>query len=75
MKDLHKILQDITQLTLKIETDYPELYRSLDENPLTLPVDSHPEIDKNVMQVYLKSLKEVLEHYVEEQKIEQDNRN
>jgi len=69
MKDLQDILQEITQLTLKIETDYPELYRSLDENPLTLPVESHPEINKQVMQIYLKSMKEVLEHYIEEQKI------
>jgi len=65
MKDLHNILDKITQLTLNIETNYPELYRTLDENPMTLPVTSHPHIDKKVMQEYLESLKELLEHHLE----------
>ena len=50
MKDLHIIFREITQLTTNIETNYPELYRSLDENPMSLPVSKHPHIDKNVMQ-------------------------
>ncbi|MRH99188.1 hypothetical protein GH721_01465 [Kriegella sp. EG-1] len=69
MKSLHKILNEITQLTTDIETNYPELYRSLNENPMTLPVSPHPQIDKNVMQEYLESLKQLLEHYLDEQKI------
>jgi len=72
MKELHKILNEITQLTTSIETDYPELYRSLDENPMTLPVSKHPHIDKIVLQDYLDSLKELLEHYVEEEKIKNE---
>ncbi|MDO6472577.1 hypothetical protein [Maribacter sp. 1_MG-2023] len=66
MKQLHKILNEITALTLNIETNYPELYRSLDENPLTLPVSQHPHMDKVVMQEYLESLKQILNHYLEE---------
>jgi hypothetical protein len=69
MKDLQKILQEITDVTLNIETNYPELYRSLDENPLTLPVSKHPHMDKKVLEEYLDSLKELLENYVEEEKI------
>lgn len=69
MKDLHNILQEITKVTTNIETNYPELYRSLDENPMTLPVSQHPHMDKVVLQEYLASLKELLEHYVEEEKI------
>lgn len=67
MKELHKILNEITQLTTDIETNYPELYRTLDENPMTLPVVNHPHMDKQVMQEYLKNLKELLEHYVAEE--------
>ncbi|MBJ2175652.1 hypothetical protein JBL43_15475 [Aureibaculum sp. A20] len=67
MKDLHTILKEITKLTLNIEMNYPELYRSLDENPMTLPVTSHPHIDKKVMQEYLEGLKELLERYVAEE--------
>jgi len=68
MKDLHQILNKITQLTLNIETNYPELYRSLDENPMTLPISSHPHIDKKIMQEYLESLQQLLEHHLETHK-------
>ncbi|WP_047244866.1 hypothetical protein [Maribacter thermophilus] len=70
MKNLQKILNEITQLTTRIETDYPELYRSLDENPMTLPVSKYPHMDKVVMQEYLQSLKQLLEHYIDEHKAE-----
>ncbi|SFR77909.1 hypothetical protein [Maribacter stanieri] len=68
MKQLHKILNEITELTLNIETNYPELYRSLDENPLTLPVIQHPHMDKEIMHEYLESLKQLLNHYLDEHK-------
>lgn len=68
MKDLNHILNKITELTLNIETNYPELYRTLDENPMTLPETSHPHIDKNVLQNYLDSLTQLLEHHLEMQK-------
>ncbi|AUC75390.1 MULTISPECIES: hypothetical protein [unclassified Olleya] len=67
MKDLQQVLTDITQLTGNIETNYPELYRSLDENPLTLPMSKHPHMDKKVMTDYLEGLKQLLNHYIEEE--------
>ncbi|MEP2278608.1 hypothetical protein [Maribacter sp.] len=70
MKQLHKVLNEITQLTSNIETNYPELYRSLDENPMTLPVSQHLHMDKVVMQEYLENLKQMLHHYLEEHKAE-----
>ena len=69
MKSLQNILTEISALTLNIETNYPELYRSLDENPMTLPVSQHPHLDKVVIEEYLTGLKELLEHYVEEENI------
>jgi hypothetical protein len=42
---------------LEIETDFPELYRFLDENPITIPIDRYPQINKKVLQDYLQSLK------------------
>ncbi len=68
MKNLHDILTEITQLTTNIETNYPELYRSLDENPMTIPISDHPHIDKRIMQEYLESLKQLLEHHLETHK-------
>jgi hypothetical protein len=68
MKELHTILQEITELTTNIETDYPELYRSLEENPITIPASSQPDVDKVVMQDYLESLKQLLMHHLETHK-------
>ncbi len=68
MKNLHSILTEITQLTTNIETNYPGLYRTLDENPMTIPVSDHPHIDKMIMQEYLESLKQLLEHHLETHK-------
>lgn len=65
MKNLRKLLTEITQLTTNIETNYPELYRSLDENPLTIPETDHPHIDKQIMESYLESLKQLLKHHLE----------
>ena len=70
MKEIKTLLQEITDLTYKIETTYPELYRYLDENPLTLPVSSHPHIDKAVLQEYLQALRELLRHHLETHKTE-----
>jgi len=69
--ELHKIVNEITQLTTNMETNYPELYRSLGENPMTLPTSQNPQMDIVVMQEYLDSLKELLESYVlcEEERI------
>ncbi|WP_111707662.1 hypothetical protein [Lutibacter citreus] len=69
MKDLHQIQNEITELTTRIETNYPELYRSLDENPITLSVSEYPQINKKVMEDYLQTLKDILKHYLEELKI------
>ncbi|MBC8755893.1 hypothetical protein H2O64_14540 [Kordia sp. YSTF-M3] len=67
-KDLHQILNEIIQLTTNIEANYPELYRTLDENPMTLPVINNPHIDKKIMQEYLESLKQLLWHHLETHK-------
>ena len=65
MKELTSLLAEITEVTNKIESEYPELYQFLDENPMTLPAEVHPEIDWAVMQEYLESLKKMLAGYLE----------
>lgn len=65
MKNLQNILQEITQLTTNIETNYPELYRYLDEIPLMLPTMDKPHMDKQVLESYLKSLEQLLRHHLE----------
>ena len=65
MTDLNTILKDISEITYTIETEYPELYKYLDEEPITLPAYEHPSMDKRLMKEYLKDLKALLEHYIE----------
>jgi hypothetical protein len=50
MANLKNILTEITQLTNNIETNYPELYRFIDENPMTIPSSNHPQITKEIME-------------------------
>ena len=68
MNNLKNILTEITQLTCNIETNYPELYRTLNENPMTIPSTKHPHINKEIMEDYLESLKQILKHYLETHK-------
>jgi hypothetical protein len=63
MSNLQNILTEITNLTYKIETEYPELYKYLEEDPLTIPNMAHPDTDKKAMQAYLDDLKQMLKQY------------
>ncbi len=65
MNNLKNLIAEITRITTKIETEHPELYRYLDENPMTLPAMGHPEIDKMVLEEYLQSLRQQLKHFLE----------
>ncbi|WP_372793973.1 hypothetical protein [Lutibacter sp.] len=65
MNNLQSILNEISQLIKTIETNYPELYQFLDENPTTIPSEKNPTIDKKVLQEYLESLKQLLKHHIE----------
>ena len=56
MKDVHKLMNEIVQLTSNIETNYPEVYKYLDENPITIPANGKT-IDAKELTDYLNSLK------------------
>ncbi len=57
MKALTQTLQEIATLTAKIETDYPDLYEYLEENPLTIPNGQGAAIPDDRFASYLESLK------------------
>jgi len=63
MKTTQHLLQDISTFTLKIENNYPELYKFLDEEPITIPNVQHPHIDYNVLKDYLMGLKILVKKY------------
>jgi len=63
MKPLTKILSKISHLIRYIETDYPELYQHLDENPVTLSNNEGSKMDVDSMENYLETLKSILHNY------------
>lgn len=64
MKTIQDIENRILTLTTSIEVNYPALYASLNENPITIPSQIHPEISIEVMENYLQSLKDILKEYI-----------
>ncbi len=63
MENLGTVLSEIVALTTTIETDYPELYRFLDEEPVTLLTEREVPIDQQTMQANLQSSKQLLKIY------------
>ncbi|NKI25785.1 hypothetical protein HCG49_04330 [Arenibacter sp. 6A1] len=68
MDKLQRILTEITQLTNTIKADHPQLYKFLDEDPVTIPTKDHPDITLKVMKDYLDSLKQILKHSLDSTK-------
>ncbi|MFD2542272.1 hypothetical protein ACFSSB_08075 [Lacinutrix gracilariae] len=68
MKTTQELLTQITQLTNNIETNYPELYAFLQEEPITIPSKQHPEINLAILQDYLQTLKQELQHHIKTHK-------
>ncbi|MBR9756896.1 MAG: hypothetical protein GYB39_02355 [Algicola sp.] len=58
-----ELLQNISELTRDIETNYPELYKYLDETPMTIPNMEHPNIDDAVLEDYLTSLRVLIKKF------------
>ena len=53
----------ILALTLRIQTEHPELSKLLDETPITIPNQSNPKININILKDYYDSLCNlVMEH-------------
>lgn len=67
MKTTQELTQEISQLTLKIEQNYPELYQHLEENPITLTADDG-EVSAASCQEYLDSLKSLIDSYKKNRK-------
>lgn len=65
MKEMKTVLAEIIELTTIIETNYPELYQFLDEEPIAIATTNHPNIDSVVLKEYLQSLKGLLQHHLE----------
>ncbi len=69
MQTIKEIEREIVELTFKIESEYPELYQFLNENPITIPSKNNPDINRNLLLDYLDSLKQQLKHHKETHRI------
>ncbi len=61
------ILDRINELTLVIETHYPELYQFLEEEPIPIPRYRDPKINDEILTEYLENLKRLIQNYEENQ--------
>lgn len=72
MKTLHQLMQEIIQLTTNIETNYPELYKYLNETPMEIGSTSAKTIHTSDLEEYLVTLKLQLKHHIETHKNKKD---
>ena len=66
MKTLQLLMREILDLTTLIETQYPELYKTLDETPIELGSPKEHAISHKDLQQYLETLRNLLKKYIEE---------
>lgn len=69
MKSLNELMQEVIQITSKIETEYPELYTYLGETPLTACVNDEKTLCAEDLKKYLDTLKSQLNHHIETHKM------
>ncbi|WP_153042724.1 cupin domain-containing protein [Rufibacter ruber] len=68
MRTATQTLEEITWLTSNIQSNYPELYQYLEENPLTLPPQPNAPVDR--YEDYLESLKSLLRNHITTHKMQ-----
>ena len=59
----------IMKLTMVISENYPELMKYLNEMPITIPIDSNPEINAKNLQKYYDNLLDIFRKYVAEHQL------
>jgi hypothetical protein len=63
MKTEKELSENIVKLTMVIRNIFPELMKFLNEMPVTIPIESSPEINLKVLQEYFDSLEMMLRRY------------
>ncbi|GAA4273393.1 hypothetical protein U6A24_19515 [Aquimarina gracilis] len=65
METSKNLISEITKITTNIETNYPELYKFIEEQPITIPSSNNPKTDEQNLRDYLDSLKQLLQHHLD----------
>lgn len=69
METEDEINAKILKITMVIQENYPELSKYLNEMPITIPVDSRPEVNVKNLQKYYDSLVTLFRKYVAEHQL------
>jgi len=54
----------ILKITMKIQDQYPELSKYIEEMPITIPIEKNPEVTLKNLKAYYDSLNSILTKYV-----------
>ncbi|GAA4275420.1 hypothetical protein [Aquimarina mytili] len=65
MNPSQNLINQINRLTTKIETQYPEIYHFIEEQPITIPSNNHCDTNDKTLLDYLDSLRQLLEHHLD----------
>jgi hypothetical protein len=69
METEEEINAKILKVTMVIQENYPELYKFLNEMPITIPIDSRPEVNVKNLQKYYETLLTLFRNYVSEHQL------
>ncbi|MCB9192879.1 MAG: hypothetical protein H6602_14565 [Flavobacteriales bacterium] len=58
-----QIIEQITKLTMKLRNSNPEVYKQLDENPITLNMAQGQGATDRELQEYLETLQDLLKDH------------
>lgn len=67
MKTTEQLMQEIIDIRVKIQSNYPELYRHLNETPLRFNNSEDGLFNTSDLQKYLETLQSQLNHYIDAQ--------
>lgn len=66
---INELNAKILKITLQIQNQYPELYKYLEEMPITIPDEKKPKITRYSLKQYYESLNSSLTKYILEHPI------
>ena len=69
METEEEINAKIMKVTMIIQENYTELSKYLNEMPITIPIDSRPEVNVQNLQKYYDSLIAIFRNYVAEHQL------
>lgn len=60
MSELNKLNKEISELTIKLKNEKPEVYKLLAENPTTVPNKANEDSMVNELKSYRDNLKQLI---------------